>query len=32
MAGRGSNLFKQNDGSALKIARGGGNEPAIIEI
>jgi len=33
MAGRGSNLFKRNDGlRALKIARDGGIEPAMIEI
>jgi hypothetical protein len=33
MAGRGSNLFKHNDGlRALKIARDGGIEPAMIEI
>jgi hypothetical protein len=33
MARRGSNLFKRNDGlRALKIARDGGIEPAMIEI
>jgi hypothetical protein len=33
MARRGSNLFKRNDGvRALKIAREGGIEPAMIEI
>lgn len=33
MARRGSNLFKRNDGlRALKIARDGGLEPAMIEI
>ena len=33
MARRGGNLFKRNDGlRALKIARDGGIEPAMIEI
>jgi hypothetical protein len=33
MARRGSNLFKRNDGvRALRIAREGGIEPAMIEI
>jgi hypothetical protein len=33
MAKRGSNLFKRNDGlRAMKIARDGGIEPAMIEI
>jgi len=33
MARRGSNSFKRNDGlRALKIARDGGIEPAMIEI
>lgn len=33
MARRGTNLFKRNDGlRALKIARDGGIEPAMIEI
>ena len=33
MAKRGVNLFKRNDGlRALKIARDGGIEPAMIEI
>jgi hypothetical protein len=33
MAPRGVNLFKRNDGlRALKIARDGGIEPAMIEI
>lgn len=33
MARRGSNLFKHNDGvRALKVARDGGIEPAMIEI
>jgi hypothetical protein len=33
MARRGNNLFKRNDGlRALRIARDGGIEPAMIEI
>jgi len=33
MARRGSNLFKRNDGlRALRIARDGGLEPAMMEI
>ena len=33
MARRGTNLFKRNDGlRALKIARDGGIEPAMVEI
>ena len=33
MSGRGNNLFKRNDGlRALRIARDGGIDPAMIEI